>query len=65
MIKEKEKKALISIPADPLNSSKEQFKFYQKDGVTVQVAIGLMAEVPLWVAVRAKEIGDIADYKEI
>ena len=52
----KEKKAIIYISADPLNSSKEQFKFYQRDGFTVQVAIGKMAEVPLWVAERAKEI---------
>lgn len=58
----KEKRAIINIPADPLNKDKEQFKFYQRDGFTVQVAIGKMAEVPLWVAERAKEIGDIDDY---
>lgn len=61
----KEKKAIIVIPVDPLNEGLEQFKFYQRDGQTVQVAIGLVAEVPLWVAERAKEIGDIKDYKII
>lgn len=60
-----EKKAMIVIPVDPLNEDKEQYKLYQKDGVTVQVAIGLMAEVPLWVAEIAKDIGDIKDYKVI
>lgn len=58
----KEKRAIIYISADHLNSNKEQFKFYQQDGLTIQVAIGKMAEVPLWVAERAKEIGDISDY---
>lgn len=58
-----EKKAIIYIAEDPLNAGKEQFKLYQRDGVTFQVAIGMMAEVPLWVAERAKEIGDIKDYK--
>lgn len=61
----KEKRAMIYIAEDPMNKEKEQFKFYQLDGVTVQVAIGLMAEVPLWVAEIAKEIGDIKDYKVI
>lgn len=61
----KENKAIICIPVDPLNKDKEQFKFYQRDGVTVQVAIGLMATVPLWVAERAKEIGDILDYQVV
>lgn len=63
MSNEKEKKAIIVIPVDPLNEGLEQFKYYQRDGVTVQVAIGLVATVPLWVAERAKEIGDIKDYK--
>lgn len=61
----KEKRAMIYISEDQMNKDKEQFKFYQLDGVTVQVAIGMMAEVPLWVAEIAKEIGDIKDYKLI
>jgi len=61
----KEKRAEIVISTDPLNENVEQFKIYQRDGETVQVAIGYMANVPLWVAERAKEIGDIKTYKII
>ena len=57
------KKARIYIGEDVLNGSLEQFKLYQQDGTTVQVAIGKMAVVPLWVAERAKEIGDIKDFE--
>ena len=61
------KKYFIIIPADtnPENAKKEQFTYFQKDGVTVQVAIGQRQEVPDWVALRAKEIGLIADYFEV
>lgn len=58
-------KATISISEDANNKGNEQFKFYQKDGETVQVAIGKIVEVPLWVAKRALEIGDITDYQII
>ena len=58
------KKYFILIPADSNveNSKKEQFRYYQRDGVTVRVAIGEQQEVPEWVAKRAKEVGDIANY---
>ncbi len=58
------KKFFIIIPADSTadNAKKEQFRYYQKDGETVRVAIGQQQEVPEWVAKRAKEIGDIQDY---
>lgn len=58
------KKFYMIIPKDSNkdNAKKEQFRYYQKDGETVQVAIGRQQEVPEWVAVRAKEIGDIDDY---
>lgn len=64
MAEKKQPKCFIIIPADPdpENAKKEQFKVYQKDGVTVQVAIGQKQEVPLWVAELAKRVGDIADY---
>ena len=60
---ESEKQAIILIPEDPINKDKEQFKTFQKNGVTWEVAIGKMAKVPLWVAERAKEIGTISDYQ--
>ena len=47
------------------NAKKEQFRYYQRDGETVAVAIGVKQEVPEWVAVRAKEIGDVDDYIEV
>ena len=58
------KKYFILIPKDsnPQNAAKEQFKFYQLDGETVQVPIGKQVEVPEWVAKRAKEIGEISDF---
>ena len=61
------KKYFIIIPNDSNkeNAKKEQFRYYQRDGETVQVAIGIKQEVPEWVAKRAKEIGDINDYIEI
>lgn len=61
------KKYFIIIPADSNeeNAKKEQFRYYQLDGQTVQVAIGKQQEVPYWVAKRAKEIGDISEYIEI
>lgn len=55
---------LIAKSNDPDLSKVAQFKVYQKDGVTVQVAIGKTQEVPLWVAQLAKEVGDIDDYFE-
>jgi hypothetical protein len=63
----KEKKYFVIIPADSNaeNAKKEQFRYYQRDGETVRVAIGVQQEVPEWVAKRAKEIGDIADYIEL
>ena len=59
-----EKKATIMIPkdGDEDNAKKEQYKIFQRDGVTIQVPIGRYVDVPLWVAVRAKEIGLITDY---
>ena len=59
-----EKKVRILIPEDQNNRGKEQFKIFQKDGVTYEVAIGIVAQVPEWVAIRAKEIGVISDYFE-
>lgn len=60
-------KYFIIIPKDSNeeNAKKEQFRYYQKDGETVRVAIGQKQEVPEWVAKRAKEIGDIEDYIEM
>lgn len=56
---------MIQIGADPLNEGKEQFKLYQLDGVTVQVQIGELVEVPLWVAEAAVRAGDIKSFKEV
>ena len=56
----KEKLVKIFIQQDSLNAEVgEQYKFYQKDGITVQVPIGTLVEVPEWVATRAMEIGEI------
>jgi len=52
----------IIIPEDPINKGKEQYKYFQLDGETIQVPIGIAVEVPEWVAKRAKEIGLISDY---
>lgn len=54
----------IIIPADQNkeNAKKEQFVYYQHDGQTIRVPIGMSVEVPEWVAERAKAVGDIADY---
>lgn len=59
-----QKKFYVIIPKDnnETNASKEQFRVYQLDGNTVQVPIGIQVEVPEWVAKRAKEVGDVADY---
>lgn len=46
----------------------EKVRTYQKDGVTVQVAVGVPQRLPedlFWVADLAKEIGDINDFIEI
>ena len=60
-----EKKCKILIPEDPVNKGKEQYKIFQRNGVTVQVPIGMYVDVPDWVAIRAKEIGVISDYIEL
>ena len=52
----------ILIQEDSANKGKEQYKYFQRDGQTVQVPIGKFVEVPEWVAVRAKEIGLVDDY---
>lgn len=61
-----EKTYYLIIPADSdkENAKKEQYKIYQRDGITVQVAIGVKQEVPEWVAKRAVKIGDVSDYIE-
>ena len=63
----KELRAKMYIGEDTFsnNAKLEQFKYYQLNGNTVRVAIGRMVEVPLWVAERAKEIGDIKDFEVI
>lgn len=58
----KEQTAKILIPEDAANRGKEQTMLFQKDGVNIEVKIGVFADVPLWVAKRAKEIGVITDY---
>lgn len=62
MNEEKYVTILINPDTNEENAKKEQFKVYQKDGVTVQVAIGKKQEVPVWVAELAKKVGDIIDY---
>jgi hypothetical protein len=61
-----EKKYFLIIPADSdeENAKKEQYKIYQKDGETVQVAIGVKQEVPEWVAKLAVKVGDVSDFIE-
>lgn len=54
-------KIYIAKDSNPENAKIEQFRYYQKDGVTVAVAIGKTQEVPEWVAKIAKEVGDIDD----
>ena len=56
---------IINPDSDKENAKNEQFNYYQKDGETIRVAIGVKQEVPEWVAKRAKEIGDVQDYIEI
>ncbi len=56
---------MISKDSNEENAKKEQFRYYQRDGEAVAVAIGVKQEVPEWVAVRAKEIGDVDDYIEV
>ena len=46
----------------------EKVRMYQKDGVTVQVAVGVPQRLPedlFWVADRAKEVGDIRGWIEV
>ena len=46
----------------------EKVRVYQKDGVTVQVAVGIpqkLSQELFWVAERAKEVGDIRSWIEI
>lgn len=61
-----EKKGLVTIliakSNDPELAKISQYRYYQKDGQTVAVAIGRKQEVPLWVAEIAKEVGDIDDF---
>ena len=66
MAKTSTKKYFIIIETtDGQYAKSEQFTYYQHDGETVAVAIGVKQEVPEWVAKRAKEIGDITDYIEL
>lgn len=57
-----EEKVKIQIETDSLNAEKEQYKVFQLNGETIEVPIGILVEVPLWVAERAKEIGLIKNY---
>lgn len=57
-------KIYIAKDSNVENQKVEQFRYYQKDGVTVAVAVGKTQEVPYWVAVIAKEVGDIDDFIE-
>lgn len=61
------KKYYITIPKDQneQNAAKEQFRVYQKDGETYQVAIGKSQEVPEWLAKLAVKVGDAPDYIEV
>lgn len=61
MEKEKMVKVYIAKDNNPENAKVEQFRYYQKDGVTVAVAIGKIQEVPEWVGKLAKEVGDIEE----
>lgn len=61
MEKEKIVKMYIAKDSNQENAKVEQFRYYQKDGVTVAVAIGKIQEVPEWVAKIAKEVGDIEE----
>ena len=54
-------KVYIAKDNNPENAKVEQFRYYQKDGVTVAVAIGKIQEVPEWVGKLAKEVGDIEE----
>ena len=65
MGKAKEKMCKILIPEDPINAGKEQYKIFQRDGRTIEVAIGRFVDVPEWLAIRAKEIGLIKEYIEL
>lgn len=59
----KEKVYTIFIAPDAIgaNSAKEQYKYFQLNGETIEVPIGKFVDVPYWVAKRAKEIGLISD----
>ena len=56
---EKLVKIYIAKDSNTENAKVEQFRYYQKDGVTVAVAIGKTQEVPEWVGQIALEVGDI------
>lgn len=46
----------------------EKVRVYQKDGTTVQLAVGVPQKLPpelFWVAERAKEIGDIESWIDV
>ena len=60
-MEEKMVKIYIAKDSNQENAKVEQFRYYQKDGVTVAVAIGKMQEVPEWVGKIAKEVGDIEE----
>lgn len=55
------KKRKCQIFLKPLGE-KEQFRRYQRNGETLRVATGKFQIVPEWVAIRAKEIGDITEF---
>lgn len=64
MAKPTHKVYTILIPHDgnEENAKKEQYKYFQKDGETIEVPIDRFVDVPEWVAIRAKEIGLITDF---
>ena len=61
MSEEKYVKIFIPKNTNPDIAKLEQFKVYQRDGVTVQVPIGVIADVPKWVAYIALDVGDISE----
>ena len=61
MSEEKYVKIFIPQNTNPDIAKLEQFKVYQRDGVTVQVPIGKICDVPKWVAEIALDVGDIVE----
>lgn len=61
-----EKKVRIFIQDKHETAEKDapQYTHFQKDGVTIEVPIGKLVEVPLWVAESAIRCGDIKEYIE-